>query len=62
MLFLSQVEAYNKLSPEFCRRLEGLRVVHSAVEQADHPRKGWRFFAEGNRGLLLQLSSQFFSK
>ncbi|KAL9709560.1 hypothetical protein Ac2012v2_007299 [Leucoagaricus gongylophorus] len=38
-LFLSQVEAYNRLSPEFRRRLEGLRAVHSAVEQADYSRK-----------------------
>ncbi|KAJ3819788.1 hypothetical protein F5880DRAFT_1509886 [Lentinula raphanica] len=33
-LFLSQVEAYKRLSPEFQKRLEGLRAVHSAVEQA----------------------------
>jgi len=34
-LFLSQVEAYNRLSPEFQKRLEGLRAVHSAVHQAE---------------------------
>ncbi|KAJ7158131.1 hypothetical protein C8R46DRAFT_1225127 [Mycena filopes] len=38
-LFLSQVEAYRRLSPEFQKRLEGLRAVHSAVAQADHSRK-----------------------
>lgn len=38
-LFLSQVEAYNRLSPEFRKRLEGLRAVHSAVEQADYSKK-----------------------
>ncbi|KAF7970686.1 hypothetical protein HWV62_23288 [Athelia sp. TMB] len=38
-LFLSQVEAYNRLSPEFKKRLEGLRAVHSAVAQAEHSRK-----------------------
>ena len=38
-LFLSQVEAYKRLSPEFQKRLEGLRAVHSAVEQAEHSRK-----------------------
>jgi sulfonate dioxygenase len=37
-LFASQVEAYNRLSPEFQKRLEGLRAVHSAVAQADHSR------------------------
>ncbi|KAJ7087902.1 hypothetical protein B0H15DRAFT_922888 [Mycena belliarum] len=37
-LFLSQVEAYKRLSPEFQKRLEGLRAVHSAVSQADHSR------------------------
>ncbi|KAJ3992738.1 hypothetical protein F5050DRAFT_866162 [Lentinula boryana] len=34
-LFLSQVEAYKRLSPEFQKRLEGLRAVHSAVQQAE---------------------------
>ncbi|KAF9471117.1 TauD-domain-containing protein [Pholiota conissans] len=38
-LFLSQVEAYNRLSPEFKKRLEGLRAVHSAVYQAEFSRK-----------------------
>jgi sulfonate dioxygenase len=37
-LFLSQVEAYNRLSSEFKKRLEGLRALHSAVPQADHSR------------------------
>ncbi|EJT96793.1 TauD-domain-containing protein [Dacryopinax primogenitus] len=38
-LFLSQVEAYRRLSPEFKKRLEGLKAVHSAVEQAEFSRK-----------------------
>ncbi|KAJ7779600.1 hypothetical protein B0H16DRAFT_1829571 [Mycena metata] len=38
-LFLSQVEAYRRLSPEFQKRLEGLRAVHSGVAQADNSRK-----------------------
>ncbi|KAG6846582.1 hypothetical protein H0H93_012998, partial [Arthromyces matolae] len=38
-LFASQVEAYNRLSPEFKKRLEGLRAVHSAVPQAEHSRQ-----------------------
>ncbi|THU91592.1 TauD-domain-containing protein [Dendrothele bispora CBS 962.96] len=38
-LFLSQAEAYKRLSPEFQKRLEGLRAVHSAVEQAEFSRK-----------------------
>ncbi|KAJ7060085.1 hypothetical protein C8F01DRAFT_1026021 [Mycena amicta] len=38
-LFVSQVEAYKRLSPEFQKRLEGLRAVHSAVAQADISRK-----------------------
>ncbi|KZO89614.1 alpha-ketoglutarate catabolism dioxygenase [Calocera viscosa TUFC12733] len=33
--FLSQVEAYKRLSKEFRKRLEGLRAVHSAVAQAE---------------------------
>lgn len=37
-LFLSQVEAYNRLSDEFKKRLEGLRAVHSAVSQAEYSR------------------------
>ncbi|KAH9875412.1 hypothetical protein J1614_004904 [Plenodomus biglobosus] len=35
-LFVNQAAAYNRLSPEFRGRLHGLRVVHSAVEQADN--------------------------
>lgn len=38
-LFASQVEAYNRLSPEFKKRLEGLRAVHSAVYQAEYSRQ-----------------------
>ncbi|THH30389.1 hypothetical protein EUX98_g3798 [Antrodiella citrinella] len=38
-LFSSQVEAYNRLSPEFKKRLEGLRAVHSAVPQAEASRQ-----------------------
>ncbi|KAF7317487.1 Alpha-ketoglutarate-dependent taurine dioxygenase [Mycena kentingensis (nom. inval.)] len=38
-LFLSQVEAYRRLSPEFQKRLEGLRAVHSAVAQAEFSAK-----------------------
>ncbi|KAG2028491.1 hypothetical protein BDR03DRAFT_1077876, partial [Suillus americanus] len=38
-LFASQVEAYNRLSPEFKKRLEGLRAVHSAFEQAEASRR-----------------------
>ncbi|KAF9028695.1 taurine catabolism dioxygenase [Hymenopellis radicata] len=38
-LFLSQVEAYRRLSPEFQKRLEGLKAVHSAVTQAEYSRK-----------------------
>ncbi|KIJ55739.1 hypothetical protein M422DRAFT_240357 [Sphaerobolus stellatus SS14] len=34
-LFLSQVEVYNRLSPDFKNFLEGLKAVHSAVPQAD---------------------------
>ncbi|KAL7275723.1 hypothetical protein RUND412_001306 [Rhizina undulata] len=34
-IFLSQVEAYNRLSPAFQQRLEGLTAVHSAHEQAE---------------------------
>ncbi|KZT57333.1 TauD-domain-containing protein [Calocera cornea HHB12733] len=36
--FLSQVEAYKRLSLEFRKRLEGLKAVHSAVPQAEHSR------------------------
>ncbi|KAI0270691.1 alpha-ketoglutarate catabolism dioxygenase [Gloeopeniophorella convolvens] len=38
-IFASQVEAYNRLSTEFKKRLEGLRALHSAVPQAEHSRK-----------------------
>jgi sulfonate dioxygenase len=38
-IFASQVEAYNRLSDEFKKRLVGLRAVHSAVEQADFSRR-----------------------
>ncbi|KAJ7674006.1 hypothetical protein DFH06DRAFT_752632 [Mycena polygramma] len=38
-LFLSQVEAYKRLSPEFQKRLEGLKALHSAVAQAENSRK-----------------------
>lgn len=33
-IFADTVEAYNRLSPEFQKRLEGLYVEHSSVEQA----------------------------
>ncbi|KAF3923225.1 hypothetical protein ABW20_dc0110611 [Dactylellina cionopaga] len=33
-LFANQAEAYNRLSPEFRKRLHGLKAVHSAHEQA----------------------------
>lgn len=38
-LFLSQVEAYNRLSPGFQKTLEGLRAVHSGVAQVESSRK-----------------------
>ncbi|KAJ3506622.1 hypothetical protein NMY22_g17188 [Coprinellus aureogranulatus] len=34
-LFTSQVEAYNRVSDEFKKRLIGLRAIHSAVPQAE---------------------------
>ncbi|CAG9975952.1 unnamed protein product [Clonostachys byssicola] len=34
-LFVNQVKAYERLSPAFRERLAGLKVVHSAHEQAD---------------------------
>jgi len=37
-LFLSQVEAYNRLSDEFKGCLEGLKAVHSGLYQADFSR------------------------
>ncbi|EWC44959.1 hypothetical protein DRE_01018 [Drechslerella stenobrocha 248] len=33
-LFANMAEAYNRLSPEFRKRLQGLKAVHSAHEQA----------------------------
>ena len=33
--FVDTVEAYNRLSPLFKEKLEGLKAVHSAVEQAN---------------------------
>ncbi|KAJ7854103.1 hypothetical protein B0H14DRAFT_2757343 [Mycena olivaceomarginata] len=38
-LFTSQAEAYKRLSPEFQKRLEGLRAVHSGVAQAEFSKK-----------------------
>ncbi|KAI0311518.1 hypothetical protein OF83DRAFT_1087632 [Amylostereum chailletii] len=38
-IFASQVEAYNRLSPAFKQRLEGLKALHSAVAQAEFSRK-----------------------
>ncbi|KIJ56401.1 hypothetical protein M422DRAFT_57707 [Sphaerobolus stellatus SS14] len=38
-LFINQVEAYNRLSPEFKKRLEGLSALHSGVAQAEQSRK-----------------------
>ncbi|CAF9911700.1 MAG: hypothetical protein ALECFALPRED_007625 [Alectoria fallacina] len=35
-LFANQVEAYNRLSPEFQKRLHGLRALHSGHEQAQN--------------------------
>ena len=37
-LFVNQAEAYRRLSPEFRKRLHGLKAVHSGVEQADASR------------------------
>ena len=37
-LFSNQVEAYNRLSPEFQKRLHGLTAEHSGVEQANNSR------------------------
>jgi alpha-ketoglutarate-dependent taurine dioxygenase len=36
--FASQVEVYRRFSPEFKKRLEGLRAVHSGVLQANNSR------------------------
>ncbi|KAJ7823075.1 hypothetical protein B0H14DRAFT_1314206 [Mycena olivaceomarginata] len=38
-LFTSQAEAYKRLSPEFQKRLEGLRAVHSGVAQVEFSKK-----------------------
>ncbi|KAK7453415.1 hypothetical protein VKT23_011680 [Stygiomarasmius scandens] len=38
-LYFSQAEAYRRLSPEFQKRLEGLRAVHSSVEYGEFSRK-----------------------
>ncbi|KAM0802955.1 alpha-ketoglutarate-dependent taurine dioxygenase [Usnea florida] len=35
-LFSNQVEAYNRLSPEFRKRLHGLKALHSGHEQAQN--------------------------
>lgn len=40
--YVSQVEAYNRLSPSFQAYLETLQVVHSGVEQANFSRAGNR--------------------
>jgi sulfonate dioxygenase len=37
-LFANQAEAYRRLSPEFRKRLHGLKAVHSGIEQADNSR------------------------
>ena len=38
-LFASMVEAYNRLSPDFKKLLEGLQAAHSAVIQAENSRR-----------------------
>ncbi|KAI9838986.1 MAG: hypothetical protein M1819_004194 [Sarea resinae] len=35
-LFLNQAEAYRRLSPEFRKRLHGLKAVHSGIEQVNN--------------------------
>lgn len=37
-LFVNQIEAYNRLSPDFRERLHGLKAVHSGIEQAEASR------------------------
>ncbi|PVI05874.1 TauD-domain-containing protein [Periconia macrospinosa] len=37
-LFVNQAAAYRRLSPEFQRRLHGLKAVHSGIEQAENSR------------------------
>ena len=34
-IFVDQVEAYQRLSPEFRKRLHGLTAVHSGIEQVN---------------------------
>ncbi|KAK2748420.1 hypothetical protein FQN55_004358 [Onygenales sp. PD_40] len=34
-LFANQAQAYNRLSPEFQKRLHGLKALHSGIEQAE---------------------------
>ncbi|WVQ76032.1 hypothetical protein IAR50_005668 [Cryptococcus sp. DSM 104548] len=41
-VYVSQTEAYNRLSPSFRAYLETLTVIHSGVEQAEFSRKGNR--------------------
>ncbi|KAG2016268.1 alpha-ketoglutarate-dependent taurine dioxygenase [Coprinopsis cinerea AmutBmut pab1-1] len=38
-LFLSTTEAYNRLSPEFQKRLVGLKALHSGVAQVEESRR-----------------------
>jgi sulfonate dioxygenase len=38
-LFANQAAAYRRLSPEFQRRLHGLKALHSGYEQAEQARK-----------------------
>jgi len=40
--YVSQVEAYNRLSPSFREYLETLQVLHSGVAQAEYSRRGNR--------------------
>ncbi|KAK6462271.1 oxidoreductase activity protein [Scheffersomyces coipomensis] len=39
-LFADAAEAYNRLSPAFQKRLEGLHALHSGVEQANFSKRG----------------------
>ncbi|ODN94328.1 hypothetical protein L198_05185 [Cryptococcus wingfieldii CBS 7118] len=41
-VYVSQTEAYNRLSPSFRAYLETLTVIHSGVEQAEFSRRGNR--------------------
>ena len=38
-MFADTVEAYNRLSPEFQKRLEGLKALHSSHDQAQRSRQ-----------------------